>query len=156
MKESLTESEIQELADIIQDHAFLSMTVKADYWNENPHPTFCPIIRVQTKADLTQLQQKYGGSLYTYPMPFEYQIPKQAWTWNVKMMRAYLPLILEHLTGKTKTKAELILKALTHIYGKGKPQDTERLREIYVELKRLQEPRKQHIYPWDDDGLSFQ
>jgi hypothetical protein len=155
VKKTLTENQAQELADIIQNHAFLSMTVKADYWNENPHPTFCPIIRVQSKADLTTLQQKYGGSLYTYPTPFDYQIPKQAWTWNIKMMHDYLPLIIDHLDGKTEAKAELILKALKHIHGRGKPQDTEGLKEIYIELKRLQEPRKQKIIPWDDDKLPF-
>jgi hypothetical protein len=154
MRESLTASEIQELADTIQDHAFLSMTVKSSYWNETSI-TFCPIIRVQSKADLTTLQQKYGGSLYTQPTVYDYQIPKQFWTWNVNMMRIYLPLILEHLNGKTKTKAELILKALTHIHGRGKPQDTEKIGEIYTEIKRLQEPRKQHIYPWDNDKLLF-
>jgi hypothetical protein len=155
VKKTLTENEIQELADILQSHAFLSMTAKADYWNENPRPTFCPIIRVQSKADLTKFQQKYGGSLYAQPIVYEYQIPKQSWTWNMKMMRTYLPLISGHLAGKTRTKAELILKALKHIHGRGKPQDTEKLKEIYIELKRLQEPRKQHIHPWDDDKLPF-
>jgi hypothetical protein len=154
MKEDLTESEIRELADIVQNHAFLSITIKSSYWNESSI-TFCPIIRVQAKYDLTPFQHKFGGSLYTHPTVYEYQIPKQAWTWNIKMMRGYLPLIVEHLTGKTKTKAELVIKALKHIHGRGKPQDTEKLREIYVGLKRLQEPRMQHIYPWDDDRLPF-
>lgn len=155
MKESLTANEISELTDTIQNHAFLSMTIKKDYWSDHPRLTFCPIIRVQSKTDLAKLQQKYGGSLYKQPTAFEYQIPKQFWTWSIKMLRTYLPLILKDLGGKTRTKAELILKALSYMHGRGKPQDTEKLKEIYMELKKLQEPRPRYVYPWDNDRMSF-
>jgi hypothetical protein len=73
MKETLTESEIQELANILNEHAFLSMTAKT-YWSSNV--TFTPIVRVQAYSNLEPLAKKYGGSTYEFPIRHDGQTPK--------------------------------------------------------------------------------
>jgi hypothetical protein len=153
MKESLTENEAQELAHILNEHAFLSMTAKT-YWSSNI--TFTPIVRVQAYADLESLAKKYGGSVYDFPIRHQGQTPKSSWTWNQAMMKTYLPLLLPHLTEEKAAKANLIIEALKLSRGRGRPpQDKQKLREIYLKIKKLQEPRGQTTYPWEQDDSPF-
>jgi hypothetical protein len=153
MKTSLTESEIQELADIINDSAFISMTAKT-YWSSNV--TFTPIVRAQAYANLEPLARRYGGSVYEFPIRNEGQTPKSSWTWNQTMMKKYLPLLVPHLTEGKAKKARLIIEALNLSQGRGRPpKDREKLGEIYIKIKKLQEPRRQTTYPWERDDSPF-
>ena len=153
VKETLTENEIAELSNILNDSAFLSMTAKT-YWSSNV--TFTPIVRAQAYANLEPLARRYGGSVYEFPIRNEGQTPKSSWTWNQTMMKKYLPLLLPHLTEGKAEKARLIIKALNLSQGRGRPpQDKEKLREIYIKIKKLQKPRGQATYPWEQDDSPF-
>jgi hypothetical protein len=153
MKETLTESEIQELANILNEHAFLSMTAKT-YWSSNV--TFTPIVRVQAYSNLEPLAKKYGGSTYEFPIRHDGQTPKTSWTWNQAMMKKYLPQLLPHLTEQKAEKAHLIIQCLKLLRGRGRPpQDKEKLGKIYIKIKKLQEPRGQTTYPWEQDDSQF-
>jgi hypothetical protein len=152
-KETLTGREISELADILNDNATISMTFSSG--------AFVPFVRVQAYTDLDSLKDKFGGSTYTFPVRNAGQTPKSSWSWNRSMMRAYLPQLLPHLNETPATKAKLILQALalSKSQGKGKPVTTEvkrKLAEIFLEIKKLQQPRGQYDkLPWDIDDSPF-
>jgi hypothetical protein len=65
------------------------------------------------------------------------------------MIKQYLPLIIPHLVGKTKEKAELVLEATKCCRGRGVEQDKEKLKELYEKIQPLQEPRiRRPDFPW--------
>ena len=150
VKETLTKNEAADLASLLDTNGTISMTIKERRYFENGvNLTFYPLIRVRGKT-LESYAEKYGGSMYT-----DRQNDKQIWTWNLTMIRNYLPHIIEHLSEKQQPKAQIILESLKFMHGYGKYQDQEPLRKLYQKIKALQEPRPRHVFPWDNDRMPF-
>lgn len=151
IKETLTENEVNDLAYLLNEAGTITITIKdRQYFENGVRLTFYPLIRIQSKAEqIESYGEQYGGSIYTDMKG------KVTWTWNLKMIRNYLPRIIEHLNEKQKPKAEIILESLQHLHGLGKYQDEEPLRKLYEKIKQMQEPRPRHIYPWDNDRMPF-
>jgi hypothetical protein len=152
IKETLKENEASDLSYLLNEAGTLSMTIKnRRYFENGVNFTFYPLIRVQGKTqNLESYAEEYGGSVYT-----DRQNDKQIWTWNLTMIRNYLPHIIEHLSEKQKPKAQIILESLKFMHGYGHYQDEEPLRKLYEEIKQMQEPRPRHINPWNSDRTDF-
>jgi hypothetical protein len=153
IKETLSEKEISELADILNYRGTLSMTAKS----YSTSISFVPFVRVQVYTSLDHLAEKYGGSVYEFPIRHDGQTPKSSWSWNRLMMKRYLPLLLPYLNEDKAAKAKLILAALALSKGAGRPiKDKGKLREIFIEIKKLQQPRGRDKFPWEIEDSPFQ
>jgi len=131
---------IQKLIPIIEDCATITIQIKDSYYDNRfdiNRFTYSPSVRIQNRSsfyDLIELKEKYGGFITEHGT-------LTTWIWNNSMIKKYFPLIIPHLTGKTKQKAEIVLEASNCCHGRGKPQDKAKLKELHTRIKKLQAPR---------------
>ena len=119
-----------ELINVIEECATITIQIKENL-------SYSPSLRIQNRKfyyDLYELKEKFGGFINEYGTLV-------TWVWNIEMIKKYLPLIIPHLEGKTKEKAEIVLKASNCCHGRGKSQDKGKLKELYTQIKKLQAPR---------------
>lgn len=132
---------IKELVNVIEDCATITIQIKDSYYDERfdiQRVTYYPSVRLQSQRDFTHLQEKYGGCINE-------RLHLTTWVWNIPMIKKYFPLIIPHLRDKTKEKAEIVLEVTKYCHGRGISQDKEKLKELYFQIKKLQEPPHKQI-----------
>lgn len=147
-KEELTPKDIGKLANILEDCATIRIESKSYSWRDYPTIMYIPSIRVQIAQGLETYRDTFGGS---FSQSFFRTHPKETWTWNIEMIRHYLPILMSRLSKETREKAEIVLEATRYCHGRGKEQDKEKLKELFEKIAPLQEPRiRRTHFPWDE------